>query len=265
MSLKSALVLDDAIVVCVSGSELMEAVEAHVAAPGPRPLAVGSVNIDHLHHFGKGRAALGDDVDWLLVADGAPIARRGAMLAKHDWPRVTGADLLPAMIAQAADNGWSIGFVGGSPEMHRTLRPLLEKRHPQLRIAGLWAPARAELDDPAQSQRLVEAIRAAAPTVLVVGLGKPRQERWIDEAGPMTGAQVLLPFGAAADFLAGRVKRAPESWQRAGFEWLYRLLQEPRRLARRYLLQGPPALLRLWRGQLRQVTWPRASEPGEHS
>ncbi|KXO96421.1 Putative N-acetylmannosaminyltransferase (plasmid) [Tsukamurella tyrosinosolvens] len=262
MSTRPALLVDDSPIVCVSGADVLDRIERRIAEGGTRPLGVCSVNVDHLHHFGPGGRRLGGDVDWLSVADGAPIARRGAMLARCDWPRVTGADLLPQVIARAAERGWRVGFVGGTPEMHDRLRPVLREEYPTLAVVGFWAPERAELDDRDVAERIVAEVRSASPTVLIVGLGKPRQERWIDEAGPHTGAAVLLPFGAAADFMAGMVVRAPERWQRAGAEWLYRLLQEPRRLARRYLVQGPPALLRLRRARLTEVTWPAASQPG---
>ncbi|KXO98324.1 WecB/TagA/CpsF family glycosyltransferase [Tsukamurella pseudospumae] len=263
MSTRSAMLLDDEQVVCVTGTDVLDRIRLRIAEGGARPLAVCSVNVDHLHHFGRGRRSLGPRVEWLSVADGAPVAGRGALAAGHPWPRVTGADLLPAIIALAAELGWRIGFVGGTPAMHARLAPALAERYPALTVAGYWAPERAEIDDPAAAARLEDEIRSATPTVLVVGLGKPRQEQWIDEAGPGTGAQVLLPFGAAADFLAGTVSRAPSAWQRAGAEWLYRLLQEPRRLGRRYLLQGPRAALRLRRVRLDRVTWPEASRPGE--
>lgn len=263
MSSRTAMLVDDQRVVCVTGDDVLERIALRIATGGERPLAVCSVNVDHLHHFGRGRRSLGSDVDWLSVADGAPVAGRGAMATGHPWPRVTGADLLPAVIERAAEDGWRLGFVGGTPAMHARLAPVLAQRYPALTVVGYWAPERAELDDAGASARLASAIRATAPTVLVVGLGKPRQEQWIDEVGPHTGAEVLLPFGAAADFLAGTVSRAPSAWQRAGAEWLYRLLQEPRRLGRRYLVQGPRAVLRLSRVRLDRVTWPAASRPGE--
>ena len=78
-------------------------------------------------------------------------------------------------------------------------------------------------------------------------LSKPLQEEWIARFGPATGARVLLAFGAVIDFLAGRVRRAPERVAEAGAEWAWRLMLEPRRLGRRYLIQGPPALLQLKR------------------
>ncbi len=83
--------------------------------------------------------------------------------------------------------------------------------------------------------------------VLVVCLGKPRQEHWIEQYGPLTGAQVLLAFGAVVDFLSGRIRRAPRWVADHGFEWAWRLGLEPRRLARRYLVRGPVEYLALRR------------------
>jgi exopolysaccharide biosynthesis WecB/TagA/CpsF family protein len=134
--------------------------------------------------------------------------------------------------------------VGGAPEIHDPLLANVAARWPTLRIGGAWTPARAVLDDPAASARLAAEVARTAPDVLVVGFGKARQERWIEQYGAATGATVLLAFGAVVDFLAGRVTRAPVWWSDHGLEWLFRLGKEPRRLARRYLVYGPPALMR---------------------
>jgi exopolysaccharide biosynthesis WecB/TagA/CpsF family protein len=130
--------------------------------------------------------------------------------------------------------------------MHERLTTVLSQTQPDLKVAGMWAPTRAELADPATAATLVGTVRAAGVDLLVVGLGKPRQERWIQRHAADSGARVLLAFGAAADFLAGEVSRAPGWMQRSGTEWLYRLVKEPRRLGRRYCVQGPPAMWRLW-------------------
>ena len=111
----------------------------------------------------------------------------------------------------------------------------------------MWSPDRNELDT--DSAAIAEAIRAAGTDILVVSLGKPRQEKWVTEFGRATRARLLLPFGASVDFLAGTRRRAPDWMQRFGLEWLYRLSREPRRLARRYLIQGPPALVHLVRAE----------------
>lgn len=211
-------------------------------------LAVGSVNLDHLHHFRTLGAPSAGRLEWLLLADGMPIAWRGKLLTAKPWPRVTGADLLPAVLALAESTGQRVGFFGGSAETHRLLTQRLRGRYPALAVSGMWAPDPADIES--CSDALVADIRAARTDILVVSLGKPRQEQWIDRHGFATGARIFLPCGGAIDFLAGMTQRAPQWMQRIGLEWFYRLTREPRRLARRYLVQGPLALLRASRAQL---------------
>ncbi len=254
------MVLGPVVVDARTAPQTVDAVAARLDDGAAAPLAVGSVNLDHLHHFRRAQP-LGrpGGPEWLWLADGAPIARRGRRLSGAAWPRVTGADLLPALLEQCARTGATVGFFGGQAEMHDALRAQLTVRYPGLRIAGTWAPERAEVTDDVRSAVLAAEVAAAGVDVLVVGLGKPRQELWIDRHGAATGARVLLAFGAAADFLAGSVRRAPKFMQDNGIEWLYRLGVEPRRLARRYLVQGPPALLALRRARLERPTSTAAS------
>jgi N-acetylglucosaminyldiphosphoundecaprenol N-acetyl-beta-D-mannosaminyltransferase len=212
-------------------------------------LAVGSVNLDHLHHFGE-PAALGHQTgpEWLLLADGMPIAWRGQALTAQPWPRVTGADLLPRVLAHAEANGYRVGFLGGSVDTHQRLAGRLARQYPRLAIAGLWSPSPHQLA--MCSTTIAAGIRDAGTDILVVSLGKPRQEQWVEKYGISTGARLFLPFGAAVDFVAGTKRRAPGWMQRFGLEWFYRLTREPRRLARRYLIQGPVALTRAVRAEL---------------
>lgn len=252
---------DDATAPCIRIGETV--VERHTEAdivrlvqdassrPSDLPIAIGSVNLDHLHHFSGGRESLAcASVKWILLADGAPIARIGRRLSGAEWPRVTGADLLEPLIRMCEREHRSIGFLGGTAQMHTDLREVVATRFPELRVAGYWSPDRRQIEDPRQSAELAADIAASGAHVLVVGLGKPRQEYWIRDFGRATGCSVLLAFGASADFLAGRVERAPELVRKWGMEWLFRLAQEPRRLARRYLIQGPPALMQLRKARL---------------
>ncbi|MDV3125580.1 WecB/TagA/CpsF family glycosyltransferase [Mycobacterium sp. 21AC1] len=225
--------------------EVVALVSQRLSGPATAPLAVGSVNLDHLHHFRAGPAGIEGAPEWMWLADGAPVAWRGSRLDGRPWPRVTGADLLEPLLEGCAAHGIRVGFFGGLPVTHRRLAAVLAARYPTSEPARFWSPTREEIECPNASARLAAEIAAARVHLLVVGLGKPRQEWWIDRHGMDTGAGVLLAFGAAADFLAGVVKRAPDFYQRQGLEWLYRLRQEPRRLARRYLVQGPPAFLQL--------------------
>lgn len=186
-------------------------------------------------------------MEWLTLLDGAPLVARANTLTGRRWPRLAGSDLIGPILDGAAQEGLTVGFLGGAATTHIRLREVLASTRPGLRVAGWWAPERAELADPGASLRIAAEIRRAGIDILIIGLGKPRQELWIAEYGDATGAQVLLAFGAVVDFLAGRVRRAPAWASEHGLEWAWRLALEPRRLARRYLVQGPPAYLDLRR------------------
>jgi N-acetylglucosaminyldiphosphoundecaprenol N-acetyl-beta-D-mannosaminyltransferase len=232
--------------------DVVAAVDDRLRGAGAVPLAVGSANLDHVHHFGTSGRSAGDidpsgpSPEWLMLLDGTPMVRHATRLSGHPWPLLAGSDLLPVLLDTARGAGSRVGFLGGTAQMHELLRPVLADRYPGLAVAGCWAPPRADLADPAAAAELAAQVREAKVDLLVVGLGKPRQERWIQRHAEASGARVLLAFGAAADFLAGTVSRAPRWARRGGVEWLYRFAREPRRLARRYLVQGPPAIWRLW-------------------
>lgn len=242
------MVVSGSIVERCDADQVLSIIDSRLRSRAANGLSVGSVNLDHLHHFRRIDNAPAGLVEWLLLADGMPIAWRGQLLTAKPWPRVTGADLLPAVLALAAANGHRVGFFGGSAQTHQLLTEHLQANYPALQVSGMWAPDSGDIET--GSAALCSAIRAARTDILIVSLGKPRQEKWIDQHGHATGARVFLPSGGAIDFLAGKTRRAPDWMQRAGLEWFYRLTCEPRRLARRYLLQGPMALLRAARAQL---------------
>lgn len=212
-----------------------------------KPLAVASANLDHVHHFGAGRQPLaGEGLEWLVLLDGVPLVRRAGALTAHRWPLLAGSDMLPDVLAVGDETGATVGFLGGTEQTHRSLRPVLDNRLPGLKVGGWWSPTRHELTDRDSAAALADEIALSGIDLLVVGLGKPRQEQWIERHGVASGARVFLAFGAAADFLAGTATRAPAWVRRSGVEFAYRLAREPRRLGRRYCLQGPVALWHLW-------------------
>lgn len=230
-----------------------------------RPLGVASINLDHLHHFGRHshpRPEPGDGpVEWLNLIDGAPIAAHAKRETGHAYPKLSGSDLIGAVLDLAADRGLAIAVLGGDPGLTGSLQERLASGWPGVRFAGHWTPPREQLSSPEGAARVADEIREAGPDVLLVCLGKPRQEQWIEQHGARTGAGVMLAFGAVVDFLAGRVVRAPGWISRAGFEWAWRLMLEPRRLAHRYLVAGPPAYLALRRSGRPSVPRPLLGAP----
>ncbi|ASN20410.1 WecB/TagA/CpsF family glycosyltransferase [Arthrobacter sp. YN] len=217
---------------------------------GAKPLGVCSANLDHLRHFGSGSRWHGTldqptPVEWLTLLDGAPLVAEAARVTGHAWPRLAGSDVVEPLLDEAERRGLRVGFLGGSPQAQELIRKRFARERSGLTVAGWWAPERPVLADVNASRLLAADIADAGVDVLVVGLGKPRQELWICEYGQLTGAKVLLAFGAVVDFLAGRIRRAPVWVSTHGLEWGWRLMLEPRRLARRYLVDGPGAYLTL--------------------
>lgn len=222
-----------------------EAIDEAAHTRASAPLAVASINLDHVHHLS---AMHGDDpgaerVRWLNLIDGAPIAHQAVRMTGAPWPRLAGSDLILGILSDAQASGSRVAVLGGDDELRGALAARLKADWPAIDFVGHWTPARDVLSSRESSLALATEIRAAGVDIVIVCLGKPRQEKWIDDYGAATGAGVLLAFGAVVDFLAGRVSRAPHWVCAAGFEWMWRLMLEPRRLARRYLVEGPPAYL----------------------
>lgn len=237
-------------------SDAIDTISSRFGEAAGRPLGVASINLDHIHHFGDaaraGRALHdGDDapVEWLNLVDGAPLAAAARRITHHDWPRLAGSDLIDPVLGRAELAHSTVGFVGGTATTHELLVRRLALTHPVLRLAGCWAPERSELEDDDACRALALDISVHEVDMLIVCLGKPRQEHWIEQYGPTTGSHVLLAFGAVIDFLAGRIGRAPRWVAEHGMEWAWRLALEPRRLAHRYLVDGPPAYLAVRRSR----------------
>jgi len=175
----------------------------------------------------------------LLVADGMPLIWVSNFIDTPIRERVTGADLLPNICSKLTETGESVYLLGGKKGVADRAADNLKSELPGLKIAGHYSPPFGFLDDEAENQKIVKKIRKAEADVLFVGLGFPKQEIWIHRYADDCGVKLSMGVGAAFDFIAMTLNRAPE-WMRAnGLEWFYRLLQEPSRLWKRYLVIGP--------------------------
>ena len=173
----------------------------------------------------------------LVTPDGTPLVWGLRLLGVTDATRVYGPELTPRLLARAAEAGVPVGFYGGSPEVIEALRTVTADRWPALKIAYAYSPPFRTLDD-REDEDIVRAIIASGARILFVGLGCPKQERWMAEHRDRLPL-VQLGVGAAFDFLAGTKRQAPAVLLRAGLEWLFRLATEPRRLWKRYLRHNP--------------------------
>ncbi|MEV0290009.1 MULTISPECIES: WecB/TagA/CpsF family glycosyltransferase [unclassified Kribbella] len=174
----------------------------------------------------------------LTVPDGMPLVWAGKRAGFEQMARVAGPDLLERVMAEAAERGWTQYFYGGAEGVAEDLRYRFQERHPALKVVGVECPPYRPLTE-AEDAEMVARLNEARPDIIWVGLGAPKQERWMAEHRDRLNAAILIGVGAAFDFHTGRLDRAPQWMQRAGLEWSYRLYKEPRRLWKRYVLGIP--------------------------
>jgi N-acetylglucosaminyldiphosphoundecaprenol N-acetyl-beta-D-mannosaminyltransferase len=189
------------------------------------------------------------------VPDGQPLVWALKALGHDVSDRVYGPDLMEQACARAAQTGQRFYLYGGrNPGALAQLARSLRLRYPGLRIVGGQAPPFRELTD-AEEEGVAADIKRSGADVVWVGLGVPKQEKWMARMRHRVSAPVLIGVGAAFDFHAGLIPQAPGWMQRAGLEWLFRLAHEPRRLWRRYLRYNPRFVV----GFVRQYLQHRAS------
>lgn len=176
---------------------------------------------------------------WLSLPDGMSLVWASRLLGTPLPEKVSGIDLFDEVCAAVAGTGLRIFLLGGRPGAAEEAARVVEARHPGLRIAGTYCPPVGFENDPAESERVLSAVRGAAPHILFVALGAPKQELWMYENRDRLGIPVMLGVGATFDFVAGMIRRAPRWMQTRGLEWMYRAATEPRRLGKRYLVTTP--------------------------
>jgi N-acetylglucosaminyldiphosphoundecaprenol N-acetyl-beta-D-mannosaminyltransferase len=176
----------------------------------------------------------------LVTPDGMPLVWALRWLGITNATRVRGTDLMIAVLRGAAEAGVPVGLYGGEPRILELLVDRLGRAWPGLDVAYVHSPPFRPLRQE-EDERTVDDIAASGARIVFVGLGCPKQEEWMAGHRGQVPA-VTIGVGAAFDFLSGEKKQAPGAMQRAGLEWLFRLLTEPKRLWRRYLRQNPAFL-----------------------
>ena len=174
----------------------------------------------------------------LVTPDGMPLVWLSRLKGQRSVERVYGPDLMLEVCAQSVSHGYRHFFYGGADGVAERLADRLRARVPGLAVAGTATPP-FRLLSAAEEVDVERRINDAGPNIVWVGLSTPKQERWMHAHVGRLDAQVLIGVGAAFDFHAGLKKQAPRWMQRSGLEWLFRLLTEPRRLWRRYLVNNP--------------------------
>ena len=198
----------------------------------------------------------------LVVPDGMPLVWLSRAVSHWPVSRVYGPDLMLALCQLSLERSYSHYFYGGAAGVPEQLADRLQARFPGLQVAGVCSPPFRPLS-PAENADIAARINQAAPDIVWVGLGTPKQDLWMAEFRPRLAAPVLVGVGAAFNFHTGLIPQAPRWMQRSGLEWLFRLSQEPGRLWYRYLVYNPWFLLLLC-GQalgLKTYTLPNGDGP----
>ena len=175
----------------------------------------------------------------LNIPDGISIVIASRILGGNISARVTGGDLMESLCLGAARHGLSVFFLGGLPEAAALTAQRFQRRYPALSIAGAYCPPSGFEHDQMERAYIRQLLTETAPDLLFVAFGAPKQEIWMHENCPTLPIGAAMSVGAAFDTQSGLRKRAPRWTHKLGLEWLYRLVHEPRRLWRRYLIGNP--------------------------
>ncbi|MES2705560.1 MAG: WecB/TagA/CpsF family glycosyltransferase [Verrucomicrobiota bacterium] len=185
----------------------------------------------------------------LVVCDGTPLVWLSRWLGDPLPERVAGSDMVPLLLTLASEKGYGVYFLGGQEEVMKTGLGIIRDRWPALKIAGAWSPPFSPLEKMDHTE-ILRRLKEASPDILLVSFGCPKQEKWIAMHLHTANIPVSVGVGASIDFIAGTVKRAPVWMRKSGLEWIFRIIQEPRRLAGRYWrdihIVAPGMLRQLW-------------------
>ena len=216
--------------------ELLARIEALL--PAREVHTVITPNVDQtLNYTCDTRLRRAYDEAEIRITDGFPLVKLGHLLGAARLQRHTGADLLPLLAAQARRCGWRIAVTGGEEHVAQVAADKLSKLY-DADVVAVPFPHISSVEDDG-SRKVVDALARIKPDLVFVCLGSPKQDVWVSHWRSELPPALYVGAGAAVDFVAGTKRRAPRTVQRIGAEWIFRMAQEPRRLAWRYLVRGP--------------------------
>lgn len=173
----------------------------------------------------------------LVVADGMPLIWLSKILKTPLKERITGSDLFPAICDLANEKSFKVFFMGGKEGIAERAATNLKKAYPNLQLTGIYSPPMNFEQDAQENLRIIDMINKSRPNILFVSVGSPKQEKWFYKNIDTLNINIAIGIGAALDFIAGSLKRAPLIFQKNGMEWFWRFLQEPKRLFNRYFIR----------------------------
>ncbi len=193
-------------------------------------------NVDHIVQLEKGGPLneVYKNAD-LILADGKPLIWISKWYKNPIKEKISGSDLFPKLCEMAAKRGYKMYFLGAAEGVAAKAANNLMERFPGLEVVGTYSPPIGFEKNPEEMKKIITQIKKSNPHILIVGLGCPKQELFILNNREELGVPISLGLGASIDFEAGNIKRAPKWMSNHGFEWLFRITQDPKRMIKRYL------------------------------
>ncbi|MGN0326801.1 MAG: VanZ family protein [Lachnospiraceae bacterium] len=221
-------------------------------------------NVDHVVKIEKDIEfrRVYEDAD-LILTDGTPLMWIADSLGCPIKEKIPGADMFPRVCEMAAKEGYTMFFFGAGPGVAEKAKENLQKKYPGLRVVGTYSPPIGFEKEEEEVEKAIRAINQKSPQILVVALGAPKQEKFIYHYKDRMNFHVALSFGAAVDFEAGMVRRAPLWMRKLGLEWLFRFFQEPGRLFKRYFIDDMKIFWLAWKYRYEIIRMQNV--PEEHS
>lgn len=185
-----------------------------------------------------------EDAD-LILADGVPVIWASKFLKKTLKEKVSGSDLFPLLCEHASKKGYKVFFLGGLEGVAEKAKEELQRKYINLNVVGTYCPPFGFEKNEEENNKIIKILNDVKPDILFVGVGAPKQEKWIYNNRDQYKVPVSLGIGASFDFIAKTTKRAPVWMQKVGLEWFYRFLQEPKRMFKRYFIDDSKFIILL--------------------
>lgn len=175
----------------------------------------------------------------LVLADGMPLLWAAKFLCTPLKEKISGSDLFPRLCKLAVDQKYKLFFLGGRVGAAKRAADILQSTYPEILIVGTYCPSLGFENNEFEDKKIIQLIKNSKPDILFVGLGAPKQEKWLYGHYKELEVPISVGIGVTFEFISGMVKRAPLWMQKYGLEWFWRLIMEPKRLWKRYLIDDP--------------------------
>lgn len=205
-------------------------------------------NVDHIVRLEKDKEfkQVYDDAD-LILTDGMPLVWYSHLCGRPIREKVSGSDLFPAVCEMASQKKYSMYFLGAAEGIAARAAEIVKTRYPGLEIVGTYSPSYGFEKNVEEVSYIIHLLSEANPDILILALGSPKQEKFYYHIKDQLNIPITLSIGATLDFVAGSIRRSPRWMSNHGLEWVYRILQEPSRMSKRYFIDDSAIFGLFWK------------------